>query len=331
MKEKTKKRKQCERNEEATEDSFSSHGAQSSDHKRPKGHPGSKSWGGAIKSSFLSHFEKVKGKGSKTTDPATEKSERKGQPNHQESKSAPAPSGNRAVGLHKNRRDGEARGHENTTGGEHAAKSIHNHPFPTEYGDHFETSKVAIHDISPLLEQFAKLCGKQKSSLAVYDPYYCDGASSSSWLLHHMDICCRCCDRAFSSGGICNTALTGVEEHASLEQIRHCGDKSSLLGRSQTEVPRALRSTSICSCDLEMLTVFGTVSKEKAWMVLLPAYCATKNYFTELMSNWRERGKVFFAVPKVHALGCRTKPSLLTATFSRLGTILSIQRARGMP
>ena len=41
-----------------------------------------------------------------------------------------------------------------------------------------------------------------------------------------------------------------------------------------------------------------TVKREQAWMVLLPAYCATKNYFQELMSNWKERGKVFYGIPK---------------------------------
>eukprot|EP00951_Prasinocladus_malaysianus_P001416 scaffold9699_cov38-Prasinocladus_malaysianus.AAC.1 len=41
--------------------------------------------------------------------------------------------------------------------------------------DHCETSPEAYGDIEGMLGQLAKLMNKQRSELAIYDPYYCTG------------------------------------------------------------------------------------------------------------------------------------------------------------
>jgi hypothetical protein len=55
-------------------------------------------------------------------------------------------------------------------------------PFPTDYNDHFETPRVAYSDAAPILDAInAHLHGATapRSSLALYDPYYCAGAARS--------------------------------------------------------------------------------------------------------------------------------------------------------
>lgn len=54
--------------------------------------------------------------------------------------------------------------------GSGASKSKH-HPFPTEYGDHFETPLQAYRDIEGALTLLSKLLGKKKKHLRIWDPY----------------------------------------------------------------------------------------------------------------------------------------------------------------
>lgn len=45
------------------------------------------------------------------------------------------------------------------------------HPFPTEYGDHFETPLQAYRDIEGALTLLSKLLGKKRKHLRIWDPY----------------------------------------------------------------------------------------------------------------------------------------------------------------
>lgn len=47
----------------------------------------------------------------------------------------------------------------------------HHHPFPTEYGDHFETPLQAYRDIEGALALLAKLLDKKRKHLRIWDPY----------------------------------------------------------------------------------------------------------------------------------------------------------------
>ncbi|CAM9747599.1 unnamed protein product, partial [Hapterophycus canaliculatus] len=49
------------------------------------------------------------------------------------------------------------------------------HPFPTEYGDHFETPLQAYRDIEGALGLLSKFLGKKRKHLRIWDPYYCAG------------------------------------------------------------------------------------------------------------------------------------------------------------
>ncbi|CAB9498314.1 expressed unknown protein [Seminavis robusta] len=49
------------------------------------------------------------------------------------------------------------------------------HPFQVDEADHCETPFRAYQDIIDVLDQIAKACGKDRKSLKIFDPYYCDG------------------------------------------------------------------------------------------------------------------------------------------------------------
>lgn len=52
-----------------------------------------------------------------------------------------------------------------------ALNGMCSHPFPTEYGDHFETPLQAYRDIEGALSVLAKLLGKKRKHLRIWDPY----------------------------------------------------------------------------------------------------------------------------------------------------------------
>lgn len=56
-----------------------------------------------------------------------------------------------------------------------ASKKAPNHQFDVDAADHCETPLEAYRDIVSLLDQIARSLGKTRSSLSIYDPYYCDG------------------------------------------------------------------------------------------------------------------------------------------------------------
>lgn len=51
------------------------------------------------------------------------------------------------------------------------SNSVFTHPFPTEYGDHFETPLQAYRDVEGALALLAKLLGKKRQHLRIWDPY----------------------------------------------------------------------------------------------------------------------------------------------------------------
>jgi hypothetical protein len=54
-------------------------------------------------------------------------------------------------------------------------------PFPTDYLDHFSTTSEALRDLAVGLDLFAASLGKTRSSLKLYDPFYCDGSVAQRW------------------------------------------------------------------------------------------------------------------------------------------------------
>jgi hypothetical protein len=49
-------------------------------------------------------------------------------------------------------------------------------PYPTNPDDHCETPMQSYRDIVPVLDELCKCLGKKKTTLKIYDPYYCNGS-----------------------------------------------------------------------------------------------------------------------------------------------------------
>lgn len=73
---------------------------------------------------------------------------------------------------------GKKRPRERAAGGK--PSSVFTHPFPTEYGDHFETPLQAYRDVEGALALLAKLLGKKRQHLRIWDPYVSESGSHYS-------------------------------------------------------------------------------------------------------------------------------------------------------
>ena len=117
------------------------------------------------------------------------------------------------------------------------------YPYPTDYNDHFETPLVAYQDIQPILEAY--LSTLQPSDQIIYDPYYCDGRTSR--LLHSLgfpNVLHNCCD--FYSHPASQYGILVTNPPFSGDHKQRCLD--------------------FC------------IASQRPWLVLLPAYCITKQY-----------------------------------------------------
>eukprot|EP00659_Diplonema_papillatum_P002328 gene2328-3608_t len=142
-----------------------------------------------------------------------------------------------------------------------AKGSIPWHPFETDYGDHFETSRDAIQDIAPVMRVLEKA---MQVKLRVYDPYYCAGAVKEDWR---------------RAGFQCENE--NVDCYAAWES--HSEPTHNVI---VTNPPFSGQHKEWC---LEYC-----VSRRIPWLVLLPAYCTTKQYFAKFLKNQQP----IFLVPR---------------------------------
>ena len=149
-------------------------------------------------------------------------------------------------------------------GRQHKRGRIAPHPFEADYNDHFETSDEAVHDIAYIIEALARSLGKEPSKLRIYDPYYCNGSIVGTWTRAGFPRCYNeneDCYKVWEEGTepeydciITNPPYSGQHKEWC---IRHC------------------------------------VESGKPWLLLLPNYCATKQYFTSLIGG----APAFFIIP----------------------------------
>ncbi len=128
------------------------------------------------------------------------------------------------------------------------------HPFIADYNDHFETSLDAYQDIAPLLDMYAAKLGKSRATLRIYDPYYCAGATVAHLQqlgfnhVHNTNSDCYAVWAAKKTPEydvlITNPPFSGSHKEKCLKQC---------------------------------------VAMNRAWLVLLPSYCATKNYMSQAL------------------------------------------------
>eukprot|EP01065_Artemidia_motanka_P018506 TRINITY_DN21811_c0_g1_i1.p1 TRINITY_DN21811_c0_g1~~TRINITY_DN21811_c0_g1_i1.p1 ORF type:complete len:247 (+),score=79.39 TRINITY_DN21811_c0_g1_i1:54-794(+) len=141
------------------------------------------------------------------------------------------------------------------------------HPFEAEYGDHFETQTDALRDVAPLLRALATALGKKPAELRIYDPYYCSGGVKKGWREVGFPRCANenvDCYAVWQSGDvpahdilITNPPFSGQHKEWCLS---HCA------------------------------------ASRKPWLVLLPNYCANKEYFSRVVKQHGARP--WFAAPE---------------------------------
>lgn len=140
------------------------------------------------------------------------------------------------------------------------------YPFEVDYCDHFETDIRALRDIEPLLFFWSRKLGKTKSSVRVYDPYYCQGRV------------------------IQNLKQLGL----SAENIFH-EKRDFYKDIIQGKIPEydLLITNPPYSEDHKERCLKFCIGSDKPFLLLLPNYIATKNYFQGINT----RKNIFFLIP----------------------------------
>jgi len=68
-------------------------------------------------------------------------------------------------------------------------RQVGQHPFATEYGDHFETPREAYAHLAPALAFLAARLGKTPASLRIYDPFFCAGKLTFIITINNIYVC----------------------------------------------------------------------------------------------------------------------------------------------
>ena len=139
-------------------------------------------------------------------------------------------------------------------------------PFPTDADDHCESPLESYRDILPFLE---KLCHGNNKDLAIYDPYYCNGAVERNFAeLGFPNVYNEMvdCYKAWSTG------VGYPSFHVLITNPPYSDD----------HIPRLLQHVA-SHC-------FGN----RPWFLLLPTWVHKKDYYRTATSNM----KPFYLVPK---------------------------------
>lgn len=151
------------------------------------------------------------------------------------------------------------------------------HPFQVDDTDHCETPLEAYRDVSELLDQIAKTLGKTRSNLKIYDPYFCDGGTQKKL------------------GSLGFHSVTNLNRDF-YDDI----DKGTV-----PDYDVLLTNPPYSGVHMEKLLQFVAgqgKARAKPFLLLLPHFVYTKDYYKETLEQskeWRHKShKVFFLVPQ---------------------------------
>ncbi len=139
------------------------------------------------------------------------------------------------------------------------------HTFVTDKDDHCETSGEAYDDITAFLSRLASFLGKTTKDLAIYDPYYCNGA-----VVKHL------ASRGFGKVYNKNEDFYRVLAEGRVPEYDICVTNPPYSG---DHIERMLK---FC------------VESNKPFFCLVPNYVYTKPYFNSLTANCRP----FYLIPE---------------------------------
>jgi hypothetical protein len=124
------------------------------------------------------------------------------------------------------------------------------YPYTIRDDDHCETPLVAYEDIAPLLQAIATSLGKSRSTLRIYDPYYCEGSV------------------------VANLASLGF-----LQVYNRLEDFYAKIDSNSVPVYDVLVTNPPYSGDNMPRLLNFCVQSNKPWFLLLPNYVYTKDYY----------------------------------------------------
>jgi hypothetical protein len=166
--------------------------------------------------------------------------------------------------------------------------------FDVDYNDHFETPLAAYSDIAPVLDIAAKMLGKDRSSLVLYDPYYCQGSMRS-----HL-----------SSLGFTTVINENRDFYKDIAEGR-VPEYDVLITNppfSGDHKPR-------------LLNYLKSSGNKKPFLLVLPAYTATKSYWREFTASVPRNSSFMYIMPRAsytydHPEGTgKTTPPFYSAWF----------------
>lgn len=142
------------------------------------------------------------------------------------------------------------------------------HDFPVDESDHCETPLQAYQDVASLLDFIAKSLGRKRSTLKIYDPYFCDGAVLSK----------------LGSLGFSSVTNENNDFYRAIEE-----DQIPTHDCLVTNPPYS-------GHHMERLLSFAAQNK-KPFLLLLPHFVYTKDYYKRGLGN-DVSTKMFYIVPR---------------------------------
>ena len=144
-------------------------------------------------------------------------------------------------------------------------------PFPTASEDHCETPFAAYEDLAPFLTYLAKLLGKDRKSLRIWDPYYCNGGVK----------------RNFSHLGFISVHNEREDFYAMIRD-----EKVPEYDCIVTNPPYSTQHMD----HIHQLFKF-LCNQDRPWFVLQPNYVYVKEYWKDLTASVLKAPRPFFLTP----------------------------------
>jgi hypothetical protein len=142
--------------------------------------------------------------------------------------------------------------------------------FEVDDTDHCETPLQAYRDLLELLDRLAKSLGKNRSTLSIYDPYYCNGGVQ----------------KKLESLGFRNV-------------INHNRDFYDDIAKKATpEYDVLITNPPYSGVHMEKLLTFAAQNQNKPFLFLLPHFVYTKDYYSRALRSKNTAVNLFFLVPE---------------------------------
>lgn len=151
-------------------------------------------------------------------------------------------------------------------------------PFVVDPDDHCESPLVSYKDIKPMLDYLAK--SRRKASLAIYDPYYCNGLVRENLLEIGYSNVYNKKEDAYKTWDEYDDSQPYPSYDVFITNPPYSGDHPERLVRHLTEDSR---------------------TKGKPWFLLMPQFIHKKDYYTKILATKKNKHNgimPFYLVPK---------------------------------